>query len=232
MKKSLVILTLPVLLVGAVAFTAGALLFPVRYHRTVRLREIGEFSSFTNGRHEADSAIITVVEVSDFTCTYCRKAQKALEEITRKYGDSINVWFAPLPRGNAPHRRLLASAYLAASLQNRANEMKYELFKRAPSLPKPGTEPTIRAAATERLARDVALDIGLDTAQFMQDLRSDETRTMLEKTIAEAKRLEISSTPSFIVNGYLARGALSSEGFEQMISRILQSEGKQQGSET
>lgn len=228
MKKNIAKLILLPLLIGGIAFAAGAFLFPVRSHRTVRLQQIDHYDALLSGGRETASAVVTIVEISDFTCTYCRKAQKALEMTARRYGDSVNFVFVPVPRGDSPHRRLLASAYLAAARQDRGNEMKHLLFSRAHSLPqaKQGTKSGVRRSAAEKLALQASVDIGLDTAQFVRDLRSEKTRTALDGIIAEAERLDISSTPSFIVNGYLARGALSFKGFEQVVSVVLENERK------
>ncbi len=232
MKKRIAILILLPLLVGGIAFAAGALLFPERSYRTVRLLEVAQYDSLLISLGYHDPAVVTILEVSDFTCTYCRKVQKALEATADRYGDSVKIVFAPLPRGDAPDRRLLASAYIAAVRQNRGAEMKRLLFREASGLPraKPESEPEFRKKAAEEIAFAAAREIGLDTAQFVRDLESEETGGILDGIKAEAERLNISSTPTFIVNGYMARGALSFEGFEQVVSAVLENNEKREGS--
>ncbi len=232
MKKKIATLILLPLLVGGIAFAAGALLFPNRSHRTVRLREVAKYDSLLSSLGYHDTAVVTILEVSDFTCTYCRKVQKALETTSDRYGDSVKIVFAPLPRGDRPDRHLLASAYIAAVRQNKGAEMKRLLFREALGLPrtKPESDPEFRKKAAEEMTLDAAQKIGLDTAQFVRDLHSEEIERILDGIKAEAERLNISSTPTFIVNGYMARGALSFEGFEQVVSAVLKNNEKRKGS--
>src|SRR5260221_3687958 len=54
----------------------------------------------------------------------------------------------------------------------------------------------------------IASDLSLKQPQFQTCLNSEAARAVVLRDVQEAKRLGINSTPTFIINGKLVRGAI------------------------
>ena len=69
--------------------------------------------------------------------------------------------------------------------------------------------------------RSLAKVAGADPEQFQKCLASQESRVAVLDNLSEAQQLGISSTPTFLVNGKVIRGAVSFEEFKEVIEREL-----------
>lgn len=78
------------------------------------------------------------------------------------------------------------------------------------------TEATARAAFT-----GYAKDIGLDTARFETCMVEARHRPGIEANMAEGRRMGVTGTPTFIVNGKLLVGAQPTEVFQRVLDREL-----------
>ena len=67
----------------------------------------------------------------------------------------------------------------------------------------------------------IASDLGLKQPQFQTCLNSEAARAVVIRDVQEAKRLGINSTPTFIINGKLVRGAIGFDDFKAIIEREL-----------
>jgi protein-disulfide isomerase len=74
----------------------------------------------------------------------------------------------------------------------------------------------------------LAASIHLDLSEFGNCMKSDLTRAAVQNDVDEAKRLGIDSTPTFVINGKLFRGALSFEEFKAAIEKELKPRGNDQ----
>jgi predicted DsbA family dithiol-disulfide isomerase len=155
----------------------------------------------------AAKPLVTIVEFSDFECPFCNKAQPVLKQIIETYGSEVRLVFKHLPLEG--HRNSLAAARAAycAAEQDRFWQFHDALF------------------ATGNLSREVfekiASDLGLGVAKFQACLDSDQSRTAIIRDLEAARLYRIESTPSFIVNGKLIRGALGFADFQKIIEQEL-----------
>ena len=67
----------------------------------------------------------------------------------------------------------------------------------------------------------IASSLGLAPARFQTCLHSEQSRAAIVKDLETAKLFQIDSTPSFIVNGKLIKGALSFADFQRIIEPEL-----------
>jgi protein-disulfide isomerase len=67
----------------------------------------------------------------------------------------------------------------------------------------------------------MAKKIGLNVENFKNCLSSPGSRDVVQMDLFEARRLGINSTPTFLVNGKLLRGAASLESFKSTINQEL-----------
>lgn len=78
------------------------------------------------------------------------------------------------------------------------------------------TEATARAAFA-----GYARDIGLDTLRFDACMAEGRYRPGIEANMAEGRRMGVTGTPTFIVNGKLLVGAQETEIFQRVLDREL-----------
>ena len=66
----------------------------------------------------------------------------------------------------------------------------------------------------------MAKQLGLDMARLAVDLKSDRVRAAVVTDANEARRLGITGTPAFVLNGVLIVGARPVEYFEAVIKKL------------
>jgi len=155
----------------------------------------------------AKKAPVTIVEFSDFECPYCRGVQQTLKQVLETYKDQVRLVFKHLPleghRNSLPAAR---AAYCAAE-QDRFWQFHDALFAAKELSPTVFTE--------------IAGELGLGLPKFQACVNSEQSRAGVVKDIETARQFGVESTPSFIVNGKLIRGALSFADFQKLIEPEL-----------
>ena len=154
-----------------------------------------------------DTGAVTIIEFSDFQCPYCRESQRTLKEVMRAYGAKARLVFKHLPLDM--HADAFASARAAFCAGEQGLFWPYQdaLFA-SPDL------------SVESLNK-IAADLSLKRPQFQSCLNSEAARAVVLRDVQEAKRLGINSTPTFIINGKLVRGAIGFDDFKAIIEREL-----------
>lgn len=171
--------------------------------------ELDDVSSPSRG---AAKAAVTIVEFSDFECPYCSEVQDTLKEIAERYPRDVRFVFKYLPLEG--HRNSLPAARAAycAGEQDRFWQFHDALF------------------ASENLSPDLfyklATDLGLGREKFTGCMNDERSRNAVVKDIETAKRYRVDSTPSFLINGKLVKGALTFAEFQNVIERELPSARK------
>jgi hypothetical protein len=155
------------------------------------------------------NALIVITEFSDFQCPYCKSVQSTIKQLLREYGDKIRLEFKHLPLEQHPLARISAQAVFCSGKQRRFWEYHDVLF------------------GSDDLSREflnvAATKAGLQLSLFQECLDSAESRLAIAADLQEAKRLGIDSTPTFLINGKLLRGAASFDQFKLTIDRELKS---------
>jgi protein-disulfide isomerase len=133
--------------------------------------------------------------------------QATLKQVLESYGKDVRLVFKHLPLEG--HRNALPAARAAycAGEQDRFWQFHDALF------------------AAERLSpavlEQVATDHGLGLTRFKACLNSEQSRAAVVRDMETARSFRIDSTPSFLINGKLVRGALSFAEFQKIIEREL-----------
>lgn len=153
------------------------------------------------------NAVITITEFSDFQCTYCRESQTVIKQILNHFRNEVRLFFKHLPLDN--HAEAFASAQAAFCAGEQGFFWPYHdaLF-------------AANDLSSEGLTSK-ASDLGLSVPKFKACSSSESSRIAVRKDMQEAKRIGLNSTPTFIVNGRLVRGAISFEEFKTIIDREL-----------
>ena len=155
----------------------------------------------------AAKPIVTIVEFSDFECPFCRQVQDTLKRISERYTGEVRFVFKHLP--SEGHRNALPAARAAwcAGEQDRFWQFHEALFA-APNL-------------SESAFIEIATRLGLGREKFESCLNAERSRAAIVKDIELARRYRVDSTPSFLINGRLVKGALGFADFQVIINREL-----------
>ncbi len=164
----------------------------------------------------ASDALVTIIEVSEFQCPFCKRVLPTLEQIQKTYKNDVRVVFKhnPLPF----HQNAMPASEAAFEVRKQLGDKGFwafhdALFENQQALERPELE---KHAA--------ALNVGgkrINMAQFKQALDKHTHKTAIEADQKLAQQFGASGTPSFFVNGRNLRGAQPFENFKQLIDEEL-----------
>jgi protein-disulfide isomerase len=154
------------------------------------------------------SAKVTIVEWADFQCPFCVRVNPTLEQIAKEYGDKVRFAFKHLPLSMHAKARAAHTASEAAHRQGKFWEMHDRIFAKP------------RDLSPETYLR-YAKEMGLDIDQYNSDLASTSVRKVVDSDLAAARKLGVTGTPSFFINGRFLSGAQPYASFASVIDREL-----------
>ena len=146
-------------------------------------------------QHGAETAKVTVIEVSDFQCPYCKmffdSTYRRFDSAYVKTGKVRLVYINfPLPMHNQAFAA--AKAAMCAGAQGKFWEMHDILFGRQ-------REWAEQADASQRFIR-YAAELGTDAAQFRDCYDNDRVAPLITNDLTQAASAGMNSTPTFIIN--------------------------------
>lgn len=164
-------------------------------------------------------APVTVYEMSDFQCPYCREfALNTMPALEREYVQTGKVRFIyinlPLTQIH-PNSAAAAEVAMCAARQNRFWAVHDLLFQRQGRWAKQ-EEPGPYLVALGDSA-------GLDHAKLLDCLTAKATQPEIQADVKVALRAGANSTPTFYIEGGLLEGAAPVEVFRQVLDSIYQS---------
>ncbi len=162
-------------------------------------------------------APVTIVEFSDFQCTYCRKFwQETLPRIDEQYIRPGKVRF--LYR----YLAILGPPSVQAAM---AAECAHEQGKFWPYHDRLFSSAGLFAFTTGNLKR-YAEELRLDTNRFNACFDAERPREKVEQETVIGRMIGITGTPGFLINGGRLIGAQPYEVFEQIIENFLKGSAK------
>ena len=160
-------------------------------------------SSWVGGNPDGD---ITVVEFMDYRCGYCRKAWAEVEELVASDG---NIRFVVKEFPILGESSDLSSRFAIATLQLAGPEAYKRAHDALMALRGEATKPTL-----ERLAGD----LGLDASAIMARMDAPEVTAVIQANHALAQTLDISGTPTFVIDGTMLRGYVPLDGMREIVA--------------
>jgi protein-disulfide isomerase len=160
-------------------------------------------------------ALVTIVEVSDFQCPFCSRANKSVNALFKgKYAKDIRLAFFHNPLGFHNRAMPAAMAAEAAGKQGKFWEMHDKMF------------------ANQRNLTDANFDkwvgeLGLNAEQFKTDMKDKALTKKIKDQQALAVKLGARGTPAFFINGRYLSGAQPVAKFEEVIAKALSDAQKQ-----
>jgi protein-disulfide isomerase len=154
-------------------------------------------------------APVTVVEFSDYHCPFCKRAQTTLTQILERYPGKVRHVYRDFPVDTLhPHAREAAEGARCAQDQGKFWDFHDVLFASTPH-------------TTAADLRKYAELIGLDGSAFERCLAAGTHRAAVQRDIDEGRRLGVSGTPAFFINGRSLTGAQPVEAFARIIEEEL-----------
>lgn len=163
---------------------------------------------YTGPQQGPSDALVTIVEFSDFQCSFCRQASATVRRVLEVFNGQVRVILKHLPGRAHPNAFDAAKASYCAEKQGKFWEYHDVLFKNSRDL-------------SERALLGYAEFLALDTSQFKSCFSSEEAKSSIERDVAEGSRLGVVVTPSFFVNGQLLKGSVSPDVLEKVIRAEL-----------
>jgi protein-disulfide isomerase len=153
-------------------------------------------------------AWVTVVEVSDFQCPFCKRVGPTLAEVQEKYGDDVRFVFKQNPLSFHQRAMPAARASACAGDQGKFWEMHDALFANQQQLNDPDLE-------------KYAGDIGVDVVAWKACYASDKHDAAIAAEQQQAVALGARGTPAFFINGRYLSGAQPFAAFQTLIDAEL-----------
>jgi len=154
-------------------------------------------------------APVMIVEFSEFQCPYCQSVQPTLAGLLAKYKGQVGVSFRDFPlRQIHPQAQAAAEAARCAGDQGKFWEYHDLLFAASGKLD---------SASLVQYAKNAAIN----ESAFKTCLDSGKFRAAIEQDVQEGRRLGVTGTPAFFINGIFTSGAKSAAAFEKIIDAEL-----------
>jgi protein-disulfide isomerase len=160
-------------------------------------------NSWVGGNPDGD---ITIVEFMDYRCGYCRKAYEEVEELVKSDG---NIRYIVKEFPILGEQSVLSSRFAIAVLQLHGREAYKQAYDALI---------TLRGDATPESLTVVATKLGLDPSPILARMDSDEVTAVIAANHELANTLEISGTPTFVIDETMLRGYVPLDGMRQVVA--------------
>ena len=176
-----------------------------------QVAEIEEGGAAVKGN---ENAPVTIVEFSEYQCPFCKRyVDESYQKIFEEYGDQIRYIFRDYPLEFHQHAQKTAEAARCAGDQNQYWSMHDLLFSQR--------DEWANEAKIDSLLADYASQLSLDKAEFNSCLTSGKHTQAVKDDLDLGKKIGVSGTPSFFINGQKLVGAHPFENFKKIIDEEL-----------
>ncbi len=158
-----------------------------------------------------NSALVTIVEFSDFQCPFCSRVEDTLRQIRQQYGNDVRlVWKnAPLPFHNN------ATPAAEAAMEAYAQGGNAKFWAMHDALYQHQTE-----LDTQHIEQ-IAQQVGLNMVRFRAAMTNHTHQAEVEADKTLAQNVGAQGTPNFYVNGTNIVGAQPFDSFKTLIDSVL-----------
>lgn len=160
-------------------------------------------ASWVGGNPQGD---VTVVEFLDYRCGYCRKAWQEVDELVKADG---NIRFVMKEFPILGEESVLSSRFAIAVHQLYGDDAYAKAHDALISL---------RAEASDAALERLAADLGHDWTAVKTRMDAPEVTAVIEANHALAQKLQISGTPTFVVQNTMVRGYVPLDGMRKIIA--------------
>lgn len=155
------------------------------------------------------NAPVTLVEYSDFECSYCSRVKPTLDQVLEEFDGQVRLVFRHFPLSFHTNAQKAGEASECAGDQDKFWEMHDVLFENQSAL------------GVDSL-KSYAADLGLNTSTFNDCLDNGTHATTVSDGLTEGATYGVQGTPATFVNGTLVSGAQPFESFKAAIESALE----------
>lgn len=165
--------------------------------------------------HVKGSGAITLLEYGDFQCPACAQYYPVVEEVVDKYSSDITFQFRHFPLVSIHQNAFAASrAAEAASKQGKFWDMYNKLYS--------GQNDWAASENPTGIFDLYADQIDLDKTKYKEDFASSVINDAINADLAAGKKLDITGTPAFVLNGKkIENPSPSVEAFSKIIDKAI-----------
>lgn len=151
---------------------------------------------------------ITIVEFGDFQCPFCLKAYPIIRSLVTQYGQSVKLIYRDFPLEDIhPEAKLAAQAGYCSHLQNLFWPLHDKFYQNQDKL-------------SRNFIINLAEQVGVKRAQFLQCLDSDEAKKEVEQDQRDGLIAGVAGTPTWFINGYRVAGVIPGDIFNKIIESL------------
>ncbi|MEB3290745.1 MAG: thioredoxin domain-containing protein [Leptolyngbya sp.] len=162
----------------------------------------------TSAHQGNPNAAIVLFKFSDFQCVYCAVSASQMKDFIGRHNEDMLYIYKHFPLDAIhPEATPAAKAAWAAGQQGQFWLYHDGLLANQDRL-------------GEDLYQELARSMGLDLDRFNQDRLSPEAEAAIQADLALAQRLELQSTPTFLMNDLLIPGTITPELMETLFQDI------------
>jgi len=207
---------------------------------SMTLRELMIRLADDDPAHGPEDAPVIMVEFSDYLCPWCGKFYfDTLPRLLEAYPTQLRYVPRDYPvlgmnAPDAPERAALAAGCALAqgyfwemhtALMEPYKDMDMSQHMRGGGgqggMPDPAEREAMSRPYTAEALRETAEAIGLDMVAYETCVAAQTPAAEIAHDLQDGMQLEISSVPTYIINGVLVQGAQSYEAFAQVIDAAL-----------
>lgn len=150
---------------------------------------------------------ITIVEFSDFACSFSHQSFPIIRELSLKYKNDIKYVYKDYPFKQEYSANLSLAARCAGE-QGFFWPMHDKLFLN-------------QGVSTDGEIAKLAKQTGLDMNKYSDCIKSNKNIPKIQADIIEGNELKLSGTPTWFVNGYKIEGDIPMGMWEQIIGKFI-----------
>jgi len=160
-----------------------------------------------------DDALVTIVEISEFECPYCKRGAETVKKLVEKYPKDVRLVFMHNPLGF--HKNAMGAAQAAQAVFHiKGKEAFWKFHDKAFESQKGGLAP----GDLERYARE----IGVDMKKFKKAMENKKYEREIKRQMAIAGKFGVTGVPGFFINGRFLGGAQPANKIEKLIKEELE----------
>jgi protein-disulfide isomerase len=209
------------ILAALVVLFAGLLLFNKKEANAPKNGEAKTEARPTNHKVGKGTSGVTITEYGDFQCPACFQFYPVVKQVKQTYGDQITFQFRHFPLSQIHNYAMLsARAAEAAGMQDKFFEMHDLLYE--------NQQVWSNSPDPNKVFEQYAKQLGLNVNQFRDDLQSEEVNDIVQADLAEARKHDYNSTPTFEINGKKIENPRDFESFQKAIDEAIKKAGNSQ----
>lgn len=156
-------------------------------------------------------AKLVIVEFSDFQCPYCKRVHGTLKDLLRKYPNEVVLYYKHFPIVDSH-----PLAYKMAMATECARAQKAEAFWFFHDALFSDT-PISGVTQLRQQVQQWGEQQGLESGKLLACFDKEEQAARIDRDMADAQKIGVAATPTFLLNGEFASGAMPIESFERYV---------------